>query len=115
MKFFKNILVLSAIAFALFFITNEKQDFAASITSEKSESTYNAEGLHALAFLQPQSEHHVVSENKTGNAFFAKIIHNPLALASGFVVLKPFQKFLFQDNDRCESVSLLIFPFHFFW
>jgi len=115
MKFFKKILILSAIVAALFFVTNGKQDLAASIAVEKSESSYNDEGLHALAFIQPQADHHVVSENKSGNAFFAKTIHNPFVLATGFVVSKPLQKLLFQDSNRCESVSLLIFPFHLFW
>jgi len=115
MKLFKKTLILLAVVAAMFFVTNGEQDLAASIATEKSKSSYSDEGLHAFSFIQPKADHHVVSESKTGNGSFVKTIHNPFVLAFGFVVFKPLQKFLFQDSNRCESVSLLIFPFHFFW
>ncbi|SDJ70888.1 hypothetical protein [Flavobacterium noncentrifugens] len=115
MAFFKKILVFSAIVAALFFISYEKQILVIEVTSEKPQSFYGDEGLHSLAFIQPQAEHHVVSENKTGNVFYAKWFSNHIGFKPIFKVLNPFKTFFLQDANRCESVSLLIFPFHFFW
>lgn len=115
MSFLKKIGFLFAIAAALFFISYEKPIAAIEISSEKNVPSYSDEGFHALAFLQPQAEHHIVSENKTGNGFYAKWLASSFSFTAGFTKLKPIQKFLFQDENRCESVSLLIFPFHFFW
>jgi len=115
MRFLKKIGFLCAIAAALFFISYEKPVAALDISSERDAPLYNNEGLHALAFIQPQAEHHVVSENKTIGVFHAKWFNDTFSLNTGFSNLKPVQKFLLQDANRCESVSLLIFPFHFFW
>lgn len=115
MGFLKKIGFLCAIAAALFFISYEKPVAAIDISSERNAPSYNNEGLHALAFIQPQADHHIVSENKTGGVFYAKWLTNSFSFAVGFTTLKPLQKFLLQDENRCKSVSLLIFPFHFFW
>jgi len=115
MTFFKKILVFSAIVAVLFFISYEKQVAVIDMSSEKPQSFYSDEGLHSLAFIQPQAEHHVVSENKTGSVFYAKWFSNHISFKAVFKVLNPLQKCFLQDTNRCKSVSLLIFPFHFFW
>lgn len=115
MRFLKKIGFLCAIAVALFFISYEKPITAIEISSERNAPSYSDEGLHALAFIQRQGEHHIVSENKTGNGFYAKWLLSNFSFTAGCTKLKSVQKFFLQDANRCESVSLLIFPFHFFW
>jgi len=115
MKFLQKIVILFAIVAALFFVSYETPVSVVEITSEK-QNSLEIEGLHAaLPFIQPQADHHIVSENKTGGAFFAKWLVNNFTFKVGFILKKPVQSFLFQDFDRCETVSLLLFPFHYFW
>lgn len=115
MTFFKKILVFSAIVAVLFFISHEKKAISIETAAEKPQSFYGDEGLHSLAFIQPQAEHHVVSENKTGSVFYANWFSSHINFKAVFKVLNPLQKYFLQDANRCESVSMLIFPFHFFW
>lgn len=114
MKSIRNITFFTAILAALFFVFSEKQA-AENIPVAQNPAEYSHEGLHALAFIQPESVYHVVSTAKTFafsaarlTAFLDVDFSNPLQL-------KLRKNFLLQDADRCQSVSLLLFPHHFFW
>jgi len=114
-KLLKKIFVFSAILAALYFISYEKQPQFFAAQNEKQDSFFGDEGLHSIPFIQPQADHNIVSNSKGGNTVFIKWFQEYLNLIPDFTLLKSASRFVSQDTNRCEKVSLLLFPFHFFW
>jgi hypothetical protein len=79
------------------------------------ETTFHKNSLHQTAFIQPQAGFSICS-NRVDSFYPAKINRN-----FEFTIVKTGQvsgitKPAFsQDVNRCESVSLLLFPYHIFW
>lgn len=114
MKPFRNIALIAAILTALFFVFSEKQA-GQNVSVAQNPTEFSREGLHALAFIQPESAHHVVSTAKTFAFSVARLAGFFEVDCSNPPQLKLRKNFLLQDGDRCQSVSLLLFPHHFFW
>jgi hypothetical protein len=82
---------------------------------EKSSSSFSNENIHSSVFIQPQSSASFTLNCKTGDYTITKWFENFLIATPDFKVLDCFNTFLNQDINRCEKVSLLLFPFHYFW
>jgi len=114
-KQLKNILFLQFLFVALFFFFFEKQAPEAVSNSELPISEYAQQGFGSVAFLQPEAAHHVVSTVKTFSFFVARLSDFLETDFTNSIQLNIRKAFLNQDIDRCETVSLLLFPYHFFW
>ncbi|HMI08705.1 MAG TPA: hypothetical protein VK528_14235 [Flavobacterium sp.] len=111
----QKIFLFTTLAFAFLYIANGKSESANTIQKENPVNDFSQEGFHSLAFLQPESARPVVSNFKT-------IDHSVLKIPGlfnfdfrGSEKQKTQKSFLSQDINRCEKVSLLLFPFHIFW
>jgi hypothetical protein len=114
-KQLRNILFLQIFLAALFFVFTEKQALQVSAYPQNPTSEFSQHGLHKPAFLQPETANHVVSHVKPFSFFVARLSD---FIETGFTnsILSNISKtFLSQDINRCETVSLLLFPFHYFW
>ena len=101
------------IAFLLAFSANEVA--IDKIQFEKQESSLSVEKIHSLAFIEPQASHNLSATNKTPDFSFSKYLENYLVSIPSLKIGIPFTFFANQDINRCEMVSLLLFPFHIFW
>ncbi|MFT3795795.1 hypothetical protein [Flavobacterium sp.] len=111
----KHILLILLLFAGLSFAFGEKQLAETPPIAEQPVSEFSQEGLHALAFIQPESTQHLVSNAKPFAFSVAKLA---AFLSIDFCVSgqKTIRKnFFLQDINRCETVSLLLFPYHFFW
>jgi|GEM_PF-6215996 len=82
---------------------------------QDSKSEFSQEGLHATAFLQPETAHHIVAPVKSFSFLVARLSDFLETNFTQSIRLSLTKTFLSQDINRCEAVSLLLFPFHFFW
>ncbi|UPT71902.1 MAG: hypothetical protein M0D53_06260 [Flavobacterium sp. JAD_PAG50586_2] len=103
------LLISYSVAAKVSIATNEFQDTRKAIVDK-------AENFFHKNMLQPQVVHVGMTPEHS-----VKTVHSGyfgLLFSDGSpLVLKPFgqTQTILQDMDRCESVSRLLFPFHYFW
>ena len=110
-KFFVFIGLLIVFSFA--FSVNEVSVLNAP--KENSKTSLSVEKIHSSAFIEPQASNNLSSTPKNPNFSFSKYLENYLVSIPDLKIGITFTFFANQDINRCEMVSLLLFPFHIFW
>lgn len=89
--------------------TNEFQD-TRKVIVDKAENSFHKNMLQPQVVHVSMTPEHSVKTVHSGYFGLLFSESNPL-------LLKPFgqTQTILQDMDRCESVSRLLFPFHYFW
>jgi hypothetical protein len=85
------------------------------IQSQKTESSLSVEKIHSSVFIEPQASNTLTATPKTLGFSLSKYLENYLVVVPAFKIGTTFTHFANQDINRCERVSLLLFPFHIFW
>ena len=115
MNWIRKIVVLIGFSIVFLVAFNADENRIDTIQSQKSSSTFSDDRIHSSIFIQPQALPTFALNSKTTTAGIAKWFENFLVAIPDFKVLNLFNTFLNQDINRCEKVSLLLFPFHYFW
>lgn len=101
------------IVFSFAFSANEVS--ISKVSLEKSKTSLSVEKIHSSAFIEPQASHNLSATSKTPDFSFSKYLENYLVSIPELKIGISFTFFANQDINRCEMVSLLLFPFHIFW
>ena len=115
MNWFRKTLVFIGLSIALLFAFNANDATVDSNKIEKSSSSVSVDSIHSSDFIQPQVSNTFTSYHKTPDYTSVKYLENFLIEIPDFKSSTFFIRFAKQDINRCEMVSLLLFPFHFFW
>ena len=102
-----------SIAFAFAFSANEVP--VNKIQIEKQDSSFSIDSIHSSVFIQPQASNSIASPQKTTDFSIVKYFENYLIVIPDLKISRFFSLYANQDINRCEMVSLLLFPFHYFW
>lgn len=115
MKWIKNIALISVLMTVfLVFGKNDKKTFALDFTPKK--SIEQIDFLKASAFVNQEVNQNSVASSRADLPIYAKWFESFYNISfSEFSVFKATATFLRQDINRCENVSILLFPFHIFW
>jgi hypothetical protein len=106
---FIGLLIVFSFAFSADEVAIDKIQF------EKQESSLAVEKIHSSAFIEPQASNNLTATTKTPDFSFSKYLENYLVPIPSLKIGISFTFFANQDINRCEMVSLLLFPFHIFW
>ncbi|NDP26911.1 MAG: hypothetical protein GZ087_05715 [Flavobacterium sp.] len=102
------------VAFLFAFSANEVS--INKVQLEKPESSLSSSSsIHSTFFIEPQASNTFTHVQKTSNFSFSKYLKNYLVAIPDLKIGTSFTFFANQDINRCERVSLLLFPFHIFW
>ena len=101
------------IAFAFAFGANQVS--VDKIQIEKQDSSFSVDSIHSSVFIQPQASSSFASPQKTPDFSVAKYFENYLIVIPDFKISTHLTVYVNQNINRCEKVSLLLFPFHYFW
>ncbi len=115
MNCFRKTLVFIGLLIAFLFAFSVNEDTIPIIQLEKSSSSVSIDSIHSSDFIQPQVSNLFTSFHKTPDYTIAKYLENFLIVIPDFKLTTFFIRFAKQDINRCEMVSLLLFPYHFFW
>ncbi|MFV7235939.1 hypothetical protein [Flavobacterium sp. ZB4R12] len=115
MNWIQKTVVFIGLSLVLLFAFNASESSIEKIQLEKSSSSFSADPIHSSVFIQPQVSGTFTLHYKTTDYTIAKYFENFLIVIPDFKVNTFFSRFAKQDINRCETVSLLLFPFHFFW
>jgi hypothetical protein len=115
MNWIRKIIVFIGLSIVLLFAYTANESIVNKIQIEKTDSSLSADGIHSSVFIQPQASTTLASTQKTPVFSVANYFQNYLVVLPDLKVVTFFATFANQDINRCEMVSLLLFPFHYFW
>ena len=115
MKWIKNIALISVLMTVfLVFGKKDKKAFTLNFTPKK--SIEQIDFLRASAFVNQEVNQNSVASSRADLPIYVKWFESFYNISfSEFSVFKATTTFLRQDINRCENVSVLLFPFHLFW
>ena len=115
MNWIRKTIVFIGLSIAFLFAFNANESVVDKIQMEKTDSSFSVDSIHSSVFIQPQANISFASTQKTHDFSVAKYFENYLVVIPDLKIVTFFAPFANQDINRCEMVSLLLFPFHFFW
>lgn len=115
MNWIRKIFVFIALLIVFSFASSVNEVSVSNLPVEKSKTSLSVEKVHSSAFIEPQASHNLSATSKNPNFSFSKYLENYLAPIPDLKIGITFTFFANQDINRCEMVSLLLFPFHIFW
>jgi hypothetical protein len=115
MNWIRKTLIFIGLSIVFLFVYSANESAVAKIQVEKQNSSFSVDAIHSSVFIQPQASSAFPSSHKTIDFSVSKYFENFLAVIPDLKIGKYFTLFANQDINRCEMVSLLLFPFHFFW
>ena len=115
MNWIRKTIVFIGLSIAFLFAFNANESVVEKIQMEKSDSSFSVDGIHSSVFIQPQANNSFASTQKNPDFSVSKYFENYLVVIPDLKIVTLFTPFANQDINRCEMVSLLLFPFHYFW
>jgi len=115
MNWIRKTLAFIGLSIVFLFAYTANESAVEKIQSAKTESSFSVDGIHSSVFIQPQASSFFASPQKTLDFSVVKYFENYLVVIPVLKVVTLFTPFANQDINRCEMVSLLLFPFHYFW
>jgi len=115
MNWIRKIVIFIGLSIVFLFAFSANEVSVDKIQLEKPESSISIEKIHSSAFIEPRASNNLNSNSKTPDFSFSKYLENYLESIPDLKIGIPFTFFANQDINRCETVSLLLFPFHIFW
>lgn len=110
----KTIIFISLLMLAFFAIQAE-QVAIQKIEIEKSETNFSNDYVDTSDFIQPQSTYQFAATIKTSQPNLVKWFDTLLILIPSHQVVKSVSNFSNQYFLQSKKVSLLLYPFHYFW
>jgi hypothetical protein len=115
MNWIRKTIIFIGLSIAFLFALSANEVVDDEIQLEKTESSFSVDGVHYSVFILPQASSTFTAPNKTLNFSVLKYFENLLVVIPDLKIGKFLTAFAKQDINRCEMVSLLLFPFHYFW
>ena len=115
MNWIRKTIIFIGLSIVFLFAFNANGSIVDKIQSAKTDSSISVDGIHSSVFIQPQTSSILTSPHKTPDFSVSKYFENLLVVIPDLKIGASFTLFANQDINRCEMVSLLLFPFHFFW
>jgi len=115
MNWIRKTVIFIGFTISILFAFSANEISVNKIQLEKQESSLSIEKIHSSVFVEPQLSNTFTSPQKTSQFSFSKYLDNYSVVIPDFKIGTFFPHFANQDINRCEMVSLLLFPFHIFW
>jgi hypothetical protein len=110
----KTVIFLSLLVMA-FFAVQANQATVQKIETQKSDTNFSLDYLDASDFIQPQTSYQFAATIKTSQPTLIKWFDSLLVLIPSHQVVKSVSNFVNQYSLQSKRVSLLLYPFHYFW
>lgn len=85
------------------------------IETQKTDTNFSIESTDSLAFIQPQTSYQLIANIKTNHPAVIKWFDALLMIIPSHQVIKSASNFANQYSLQSKKVSLLLYPFHYFW
>lgn len=87
------------------------------IQPQKTESNFTPDSIKSSAFIQPQASLHVVADLKTNysSPSLSKWFDSFLIVIPDYKIKRSLFNFADQTINQRKKISILLYPFHYFW
>jgi hypothetical protein len=99
----------------MFAFTADKSTIGQTEQEKSSSSTITEKSFHSSVFIEPTVSSTFVIHHKSTDTPIAKWMTTFLITIPVFKKYNFHNTYLNQDINRCITVSILLFPFHYFW
>ena len=110
----KTIIFISLLAIAFFAIQAEQVPVQ-KIETEKSDTNFSKDHVDTSDFIQPQTSYQFTANIKPSQSGLIKWFDSLLVLIPQHQAVKSVSNFTNQYSLQSKKVSLLLYPFHYFW
>jgi hypothetical protein len=112
----RKIIVFSGLMLLFIFaFTAERSTIEQTEQEKTSSSTITEKSIHSSVFIEPTVSSTFAIHYKTTDVSIIKWVSTFLITIPDFKKYNFHNTFLYQDINRCTTVSILLFPFHYFW
>ena len=116
MNIFKKIILSFGFLLAVLLAFQGSENSVVTEKSQSKNALLSDNFIDSSAFIQPENISHSVTNVKVNNHQpLAKFFENYILVLPKLELTNIVSAFNFQDIDRCNKVSLLLFPYHIFW
>lgn len=85
------------------------------IENKKMNPAFCVQNVDTSEFIQPQASYHFAANIKTSQPVLIKWFDSLLMTISCHQVVKSTTNFANQFSNQSKKISLLLYPFHYFW
>jgi hypothetical protein len=115
MNWIRKIIVFSGFMLLFIFAFTADKSTIEQTGQEKTSSTITEKSIHSSVFIEPKVSSTFLIHHKTTDTAIIKWASTFLITIPDFKKYNFHNTFLYQDINRCATVSILLFPFHYFW
>lgn len=116
MNWIRKIIVLNGLMLLFVFaFTADKSTIRHAEQEKTSSTTITTKSIHSSAFIEPTHSSTFIINHKSTDTPIAKWMTTFLITIPDFKKHNFHNTFFNQDINRCITVSILLFPFHYFW
>ncbi|MEO7979019.1 hypothetical protein [Flavobacterium sp.] len=115
MKWIHKTFIFISLLIITFFAIQAENIAVEKIETEKSDTNFSKNYVDTSDFIQPQSSYQFAVTIKTNQPNLVKWLGNLLVLIPSHQVVKSVSNFSNQYFLQSKEVSLLLYPFHYFW
>jgi hypothetical protein len=106
---FASLLIIASFAFQASEVVVPKID------AQKTDPTFSIETVDTSEFIQPQASYQFAANVKTSHPILIKWFDSLLMTIPGHQIIKSTSNFANQFLNQSKKISLLLYPFHYFW
>jgi hypothetical protein len=115
MNWIRKIIIFIGLMLLFIFAFNADRSTIEQIEQEKTSSTITEKSIHSSVFIEPTVSSTFAIHHNTTDTAIIKWVSAFLITIPDFKKYNFHNTFLYQDINRCTTVSILLFPFHYFW
>lgn len=111
----KTIIFVSLLIITLFAFQASEAGGVPEIENKKTNPAFCVQNVDTSDFIQPQTSYHFTAHIKTSQPVLIKWFDALLMTIPGHQVIKSTTNFANQFSNQSKKISLLLYPFHYFW
>lgn len=115
MNWIRKTILIIGLSLVLLFAFKANESPGCNVETEKKTSSFSPDSIHNSVFIQPQISNLFILLQKTSNYYIVKYLESFYVAIPYCKIKTLFNSFSNQDINRCEMVSLLLFPYHSYW
>lgn len=115
MNWIRKIVIFVSLLILAFFASQESNASMQKIENQKTDTNFSKDYTDSLAFIQPQASYQFAANIKTNHPGIIKWFDSLLVVIPQHQVAKSASNFANQFSTQSKKVSLMLYPFHFFW
>jgi hypothetical protein len=115
MNWIRKTIILVSLLIMAFFAAQANQVTVQKFESEKSDTNFANDSVDTSDFIQPQASYQFAATIKLSHPNLIKWFDSLLMTIPGHKVVKSTTNFANQFSNQSKKISLLLYPFHYFW